>query len=103
MAWQTGTGKHQFRKEASAAKRPQLKLAAMADQQNDETKPKKKKRAQPGFGLKFWWHSVYSKREIAQVSWYRTEAAREAALVNAQKQKQFSGKPKFTRIEKVER
>ena len=103
MAWQGNVGKHQYRKEATAAQRSNIKLAALHDAQDAETPPKKSKRTKKTLGLRFYWQSAFQKRETSHASWYATEQDRAKAKASGAKELTHQRTPRFTRIEEIER
>lgn len=102
MAWQTGVGKHQHRKEASAAKRSEERRAAIEAASDEVVRRRRGHRVKP-FGLKMHYRSILIGRRLAVLTeWYETEKDRDKAEAAARK-RLVAGKPRFELIEQVER
>jgi hypothetical protein len=102
MAWHTGQGNREYRKDASAAKRPALNMTAIQDHLNEQAKPAKKRGVLKPYGLTMYWHSVISGRETWFTCWYATEADRDKGHAKHSAD-MLCGKPRYTRIVMVER
>lgn len=103
MAWQGDVGKHQYRKQASAAMRSNERRDAMMDAADPDTPPKKARKGQKPYGLKLFWHSIISGRETWHIAWYETEEDRAKGRAHAEKELTHKRTQRFTRFEELER
>lgn len=127
MAWHTGVGKREYRKDASAAKRADETRNAIADASDGDViadfirrgmgaqdavnkiisaaAKEKKATAHKAFGLEFFYRSFFAKKVVSFKQWYQTERAREQALERASKEMIGTTTPclRYERIERVKR
>lgn len=62
----------------------------------------RKKSTQKTLGLKLYWHSPVFDRERHGTQWYESDTNRDIAMKKFAAER-IQGKPRYTRIEKVER
>jgi hypothetical protein len=64
----------------------------------------KKPREFKKFGLKLVWKSHFDpERDRSAITWYKTEAERDAAIVAAEKDKRPDGSSRYTEVKKIEK